>query len=170
MAAQEILQLGSEILRQKAKRVPKGMRGLRKLTDKMFATMDAASGVGLAAPQIGVSLRVIVVDADDVRMALVNPEIAKTSEETILDEEGCLSYSSYYAPIERYESIVVKGRSLEGKDIRIRATDLLARVFQHEIDHLNGTLFLDHLEDPEQLHRVDPETESQSPEEDCEDN
>ena len=98
MAAQEILQLGSEILRQKAKRVPKGMRGLRKLTDKMFATMDAAAGIGLAAPQIGVSLRVIVVDADEVRMALVNPEIVKTSEVSILDEEGCLSYSSYYGP------------------------------------------------------------------------
>ena len=66
------------------------MRGLRKLTDNMFATMEAASGIGLAAPQIGVSLRVIVVDADEVRMAIVNPELVKTSEETILDEEGCL--------------------------------------------------------------------------------
>ena len=166
MAAQEILQLGSEILRQKAKRVPKGMRGLRKLTEKMFATMDAASGIGLAAPQIGVPLRVIVVDADEVRMALVNPEIVKTSEECILDEEGCLSYSSYYGPVNRYQSVVVKGRSLEGKGIRIRATDLLARVFQHEIDHLDGTLFLDRLDDPEQLYRVEPETESDSPAED----
>ena len=166
MAAQEILQLGSEILRQKAKRVPKSMRGLRKLADKMFATMDAASGIGLAAPQIGVSLRVIVVDADEVRMALVNPEIVKTSEERVLDEEGCLSYSSYYGPVSRYQSVVVKGRSLEGKEIRIRATVLLARVFQHEIDHLDGTLFLDRLDDPEQLHRVEPETESDSPAED----
>ena len=166
MAAQEILQLGSEVLRQKAKRVPKGMRGLRKLADKMFATMDAASGIGLAAPQIGVSLRVIVVDADEVRLALVNPEIVKTSEERILDEEGCLSYSSYYGPVNRYQSVVVKGRSLEGKEIRIRATDLLARVFQHEIDHLDGTLFLDRLDDPEQLYRVEPETESDSPAED----
>lgn len=166
MAAQEILQLGSEILRQKAKRVPKGMRGLRKLTDKMFVTMDAASGIGLAAPQIGVSLRVIVVDADEVRMALVNPEIVKTSEESILDEEGCLSYSSYYGLVNRYQSVVVKGRSLEGKEIRIRATDLLARVFQHEIDHLDGTLFLDRLEDPDQLRRVEPESEPDSPAED----
>jgi len=166
VAAQEILQLGSEILRQKAKRVPKGMRGLRKLTDKMFATMDAASGIGLAAPQIGVSLRVIVVDADEVRMAVVNPEIVRTSEESVLDEEGCLSYSSYYGPVNRYQSVVIKGRSLEGKEVRIRATDLLARVFQHEIDHLDGILFLDRLDDPDQLRRVEPETELDSPAED----
>lgn len=169
MATQEILQLGSEILRQKAKEVPKGMRGLRKLTDNMFATMDSASGIGLAAPQIGVSLRVIVVDADEVRMALINPEIVKASEETILDEEGCLSYSSYYGFVNRHQSVVVKGRSLEGKAIRIRATDLLARVFQHEIDHLNGTLFLDHLEDPGQLRRVDPEADLDSTGEDFKD-
>ena len=93
MAVRNVLQLGSETLREKAKPVSKGMRGLRKLTDDMFATMEDASGVGLAAPQVGVPLRVIVVDADEVRMALVNPEIVKTSEETILDEEGCLSYS-----------------------------------------------------------------------------
>lgn len=157
MAVQEILQLGNEILRQKARPVAKGKRGLRKLTDDMFETMDNASGVGLAAPQIGVLLRVIVVDADEVRMALVNPEIVKTSEETVLDEEGCLSHSGYFGPVTRYQSVVVKGRSLEWKDVRIRATDLLARAFQHEIDHLNGTLFLDHLESPDQLRRSDPE-------------
>ncbi len=162
MNTQSILQLGNEILRAKAKPVSKGMRGLRQLTDKMFATMEGASGVGLAAPQIGVSLRVIVVDADEVRMALLNPEIVKTSEETILDEEGCLSYATYYGPVERFQSVVVKGRSLEWKKVRIRATDLLARVFQHEIDHLNGTLFLDRLTDPEQLRRAEPETELDS--------
>lgn len=162
MAAQEILQLGSEILRQKAKCVPKKMRGLRKLTDRMFATMDAASGVGLAAPQIGVSLRVIVVNADDVRMAIINPEIVSTSDETIIDEEGCLSYSSYYGPVKRYQSVVVKGRSLEGKEVRVQAQDLLARVFQHEIDHLNGTLFLDRMEDLSQLCRVESESEANS--------
>ena len=156
----DILQFGSDILRKRAKPVPKDMRGLRKLTEDMFTTMDAASGVGLAAPQIGVPLRVIVVNADDVRMAVVNPEIVKTSEETIEDEEGCLSYASHYGPVKRYQSVVVKGRSLEGKKIRIRATELLARVFQHEIDHLNGTLFVDRLEDPQQLYRVEPESES----------
>ena len=135
------------------------MRGLRKLTDDMFDTMDAVAGVGLAAPQVGVSLRVIVVDADDVRMAVINPEIVKTSGEVIEDEEGCLSHSLYYGPVKRYQSVVVKGRSLEGKAIRIRADDLLARVFQHEIDHLNGTLFLDLMEDPAQLYRVEPESE-----------
>jgi peptide deformylase len=159
MGPDNILQLGNETLRQRAKPVSKGMRGLRQLTERMFATMDAASGVGLAAPQIGVSLRVIVVDADEVRMELVNPEIVKHSDETILDEEGCLSLTSYFGPVERYQSVVVKGRSLEWKQVRIRATDLLARVFQHEIDHLNGTLFVDHLEDPEQLRHADLDEE-----------
>lgn len=165
MAVQEILQLGNEILRQRARPVPKGRRGLRKLADDMFDTMENAAGVGLAAPQIGVSLRVIVVDADDVRMALVNPEIVKTSDETILDEEGCLSHSGYFGPITRYQSVVVKGRSLEWKEVRIRANDLLARVFQHEIDHLNGTLFLDHLESLDLLQRSDAEELSQATEE-----
>ena len=167
MAAQEILQLGNEILRKKAKPVPKGMRGLRKLTDDMFDTMDAAAGVGLAAPQVGVPLRVIVVHADEKRMAVVNPEIVKTSEEAIEDEEGCLSYSSYYGPVKRYQSVVVKGRSPEGKKIRIRAEDLLARVFQHEIDHLDGVMFVDRLEDPEQLYRVEPESEADALPEDA---
>ena len=162
MAVRNVLQLGSETLREKAKPVSKGMRGLRKLTDDMFATMEDASGVGLAAPQVGVPLRVIVVDADEVRMALVNPEIVKTSEETILDEEGCLSYFSYYGPVSRYQSVVVKGRSLEWKKVRIRAEDLLARVFQHEIDHLNGTLFVDRVEDPEEIRRADPEAEPET--------
>ena len=163
MAAKTILQFGNDILRQKAKPVPKGMRGLRRLADDMFATMDDAEGVGLAAPQIGVPLQLIVVDAEDVRMALVNPEIVKTSDVAIVDEEGCLSHSGFYGPVSRYQSVVVKGRSLEWKKVRIRANDLLARVFQHEIDHLNGTLFLDRLDDPSQLQMVEADDEPGAP-------
>ncbi len=163
MPVRTVLQLGNEVLRQKAKPVPKGMRGLRKLADDMFATMDDAEGVGLAAPQIGVPLQVIVVDAEDVRMAIVNPEIVKTSELMIEDDEGCLSYAGYFGPVSRFQTVVVKGRSLEWKKVRIRANDLLARVFQHEIDHLNGTLFLDHVADPEQLQMVEADQEPDAP-------
>ena len=142
---------------------PCGNAGVAEIDRSHVRHDGRCSGVGLAAPQIGVSLRVIVVNAEEMRMAVVNPEIVKTSEETILDEEGCLSHSTYYGLVNRYQSVVVKGRSLEGKEIRIRANDLLARVFQHEIDHLDGKLFLDHLEDPEQLYRVEPDSELDDP-------
>ncbi len=127
---------------------------LQELVDTMFDTLDAANGLGLAAPQIGVSERVIVVDvpADSedesgvaTRMALVNPEIVKAKGEQV-GPEGCLSVPGFFGEVRRALQITVKGQDVHGKDVRMRAEGLLARAFQHEIDHLEGVLFIDRAE------------------------
>ena len=113
--------------------------------------------VGLAAPQIGVSLRVIVIglpEEDDI--VLVNPEIVKKAGERSVDE-GCLSVPGYVGQIKRAESITVKGRNQNGKEIRIKADGLLAQALEHEIDHINGVLYVDHLESGNVLHKIEPE-------------
>lgn len=150
-----------ERLRQKCRRVPSLDRKIQQLIDDMIDTMRAAHGVGLAAPQVGVSLRVCVVqlpeDFDDPRagelIVLINPEIVKMSGEWDPDE-GCLSIPGYVANVKRAYTCTVKAKSREGKEIRVKGSDLLAQAFQHEIDHLNGILFIDHLESPDQLRRL----------------
>jgi peptide deformylase len=121
----------------------------------MVETMRAAPGVGLAAPQIGVSRRVIVVeygeDSPDPEApprpkklyTLVNPEIVRHSDETVLGNEGCLSIPGFYGEVERYQSVTVKGLNRRGQPTRVKAKDWLARIFQHEIDHINGVLYID---------------------------
>ncbi|MER3403951.1 MAG: peptide deformylase [Chloroflexota bacterium] len=161
MAVRPIVVLGNPILRQKAKRVSRIDESIRSLLDDMVETMHAANGIGLAAPQVGVPLRVIVVEYEDTRLQLVNPEIIKVSEETDVAEEGCLSIPHYYGPVRRHSAVVVKGLNRNGKEVRVKADGWVARVLQHEIDHLDGILFIDKLEDPSALHYQPPEEQAE---------
>ncbi len=142
------------LLRQKAKKVTNFGPALKTLTDDMVETMREAPGVGLAAPQVAVSQRVIVVEfapepeegeapKPPKLYRVVNPEIAKVSEEKILGVEGCLSIPGYVGEVERHAAVTVKGFNLQAKPIRVKAEGWLARIFQHEIDHLDGVLFID---------------------------
>jgi peptide deformylase len=144
------------LLRQKAKRVRFIDSSVHKLIANMIETMHAAPGVGLAAPQVGVPLRIIVIGIPEQEdIALINPVIVRRSGERPVDE-GCLSVPGYFGEIKRAASITVKGRDQNGKEIRIKAHDLLAQVLEHEIDHLNGTLYLEHLESTDKLHKIEP--------------
>ena len=148
MAELTIRLLGDPVLRQKAEPVDEIDDDLRRLMDDMMDTMYAADGVGLAAPQVGVSRRVIVVDIreqDTPPFALVNPEIVERSEEVARDEEGCLSIPGLKDIVERPARVVVEGLDRDGNPRRIEAEGLLARVLQHEVDHLDGILFIDRL-------------------------
>jgi len=151
MAIREIVKIGQPVLRQRAAKVNRFGSGLKTLIDDMVETMRAAPGIGLAAPQIGVPERVIVIEIpEDEKIpgsgklyTLINPEIVKASRDEVLGEEGCLSIPNLVGDVWRAQWLTVKGLDVEGKEIRIKATDWLARAFQHEIDHLNGRLFVD---------------------------
>jgi peptide deformylase len=145
-----------KILRGKAKRVGRIDDSVRRLIDDMVETMRQAPGVGLAAPQVGVPLRVIVVEYEGQLYTVINPEIVKSGGE-VTEEEGCLSAPHWQGPVTRAASVVVKGRDRNGKEIRIKAEGWLGRIFQHECDHLDGTLFLDRVQDRSQIHWVEPE-------------
>jgi len=143
------------VLRQKAKRVSRLDNSIQRLIDDMVETMQQANGVGLAAPQVGVSLRVIVLQMpEEEPMAIINPEIVKHLGEQEVNE-GCLSVPGYFGEIKRAASVMVKGRDRQGKAIRIKATGLMAEALEHEIDHLNGTLYIDHVESQDKLHKIE---------------
>jgi len=145
------------ILRQKAKRVSSIDASIQRLINNMVETMHEASGVGLAAPQVGVSLRVIVIEApEEELLVLINPQIVKKSGERMVDE-GCLSIPGYRATVKRSESVTAKGLDRHGKEIRIKAKELLAQALEHEIDHINGVLYIDYLESLDQLRKMGPE-------------
>ena len=144
MSILDIHVLGSPILRAETKIVAEVTDEVRKLADDMFDTMYAAKGIGLAAPQVGRSERLAIVDVDDQRYALINPEIV-WEEGSERSEEGCLSIPDIYGDVDRAQRVLVRALDLEGKQIEIEATDLLARCLQHEIDHLHGRLFIDYL-------------------------
>ena len=158
MAVLEIITPENPILRKKARKVVDfADTKLQTLIDNMVETMLDAPGVGLAAPQVAVSQRVIVVKLPDdeesreeygddagVLYVVLNPEIVKASQEMVEGTEACLSIPGYFGTVDRHEGITIKGFDREGKAIRIKAKDWLARVFQHEIDHLDGVLFIDH--------------------------
>lgn len=155
MTLRKIVTLPDPVLRRKAHAVETFDKNLKTLIDDMVETMREAPGVGLAAPQIGLSERLIVVeyyqhDEDEENeeapkkvWAVLNPEIVKASEEKVMGVEGCLSIPGLVGEVERHQTIQVKGLNKHGKPIKIKAEGWLARIFQHEIDHLNGVLFPD---------------------------
>jgi peptide deformylase len=160
MTLRKIVTLPEPVLRRKAKAVTKFDKDLQTTIDDMVETMREAPGVGLAAPQIGLSERLIVVEyyeheEDEVKAeeneeevpkkvwAVLNPEIVKASEEKVMGVEGCLSIPNLVGEVERHTEIQVKGLNRHGKPMKIKAKGWLARIFQHEIDHLNGVLFTD---------------------------
>ena len=154
MAIHNVITSENPILRQKAKKVHRFDSSISKLIEDMFETMHAAHGVGLAAPQIAISVRIFVAEFEDRKIAMVNPEIVKAEGED-LGTEGCLSIPGYVGDnIRRATTVVVKGQDARGKNIRVRAEGWLARILQHEIDHLDGILFLDRLDSPEDLREV----------------
>ncbi len=146
------------VLRQKAKRVSRIDGSVQRLIDNMMETMQQANGVGLAAPQVGVPLRVIVLQMpDEEPVAIINPELVKSAGEQEVTE-GCLSILGYFGEIKRSASVTVKGRNRQGKAIRIKATGLKAEALEHELDHLNGVLYIDHLESRDKLYKVEAGT------------
>jgi len=146
------------VLRRKAKRVPKIDSSIQRLIDDMIETMRQTNGVGLAAPQVGVSLRVVVLQMPgEAPIAIVNPQMVKRSGEREVIE-GCLSVPGYYGEIKRSVSVTVKGWDRQGKAIRIKATGLMAQALEHELDHLNGILYIDHIESQDRLHKIEPDT------------
>ena len=157
MAVREIVSLPEPVLRKKARKVTDFGPELQTLIDDMVETMRVAPGVGLAAPQVDASVRVIVVEygeEDEEETAVippklytvVNPEITRFSTESEVGSEGCLSIPGFAGDVERPLGITIKGQNRRGQPIRIKAEGWLARIFQHEIDHLDGVLFIDRAE------------------------
>lgn len=172
MALRTIRTVPDLILRQKAKRVKTVDKNLRQLIVDMKETMAAANGVGLAAPQVGISLRIVVVSIPhkgekNEEYVIINPEIVRRKGERVV-KEGCLSIPGYIGEILRSERVRLRGTDPEGKEIRIHAEGMLAEVLEHETDHLNGVLYVDHLESQDKLEKVEPppptqEAASQNP-------
>ncbi|MBI3953833.1 MAG: peptide deformylase [Chloroflexi bacterium] len=155
------------VLRRKASRVAAIDRSVKRLAADMLETMHAAGGVGLAAPQVGVSLRLIVIQVPEQEpLTLVNPQVVRRSGQREV-EEGCLSIPGYRGLLERSLDVAVKAVDLSGKDVRVRAQAeqpeqaLLAQALEHELDHLNGVLFIDHIHDPAKLYKIDPDSSGQ---------
>ena len=156
MAILPIVSFDNPVLRQKAKRVSAIDGSIQRLIDDMIETMQNASGAGLAAPQVGVPLKVIVIQLPEREpFALINPEVVKRSGEREVIE-GCLSVPGYRGNIKRSLSVTVKGQNREGKQVRVKAKELLAQALEHEIDHLNGMLYIDHVEGMDKLYRIEP--------------
>lgn len=151
MALREIVIHPAPVLRRKARKVTDFGPELQTLIDDMIETMRLAPGVGLAAPQVDVPLRVIVVEFGDEEdedvppklYSVVNPELIKASKETEIGVEGCLSIPGFAGEVERSVDVIVKGQNRRGQPVRIKASGWLARIFQHEINHLDGVLFID---------------------------
>jgi peptide deformylase len=151
MAVLEVLQIGNPVLRKRGAKVTRFDEGLARLAEDMIETMHAQNGVGLAAPQVGVSTRLIVVEMPEdedypspgERWVMCNPEVVKASRETEIGQEGCLSVAGYVGMVERPTAVTIRGQDLTGRKVRVKATDFMARAFLHEIDHLNGILYVD---------------------------
>ena len=154
MAIREIVTLPNDVLRRKARKVTDFGPELQSLIDDMIETMRAAPGVGLAAPQVNVSQRVIVVefgDELDEEVApelyiVVNPRIKRPAREMVLGQEGCLSIPDLVGDVQRSTSATIQGQNRRGHNIKIKTEGWLTRIFQHEVDHINGVLFIDKAE------------------------
>jgi len=142
MAVLNIRKAGDTVLKKKAEPVVRIDRKIKQLLDDMSQTMYHADGVGLAAPQVGVSQRIIVIDVGEGLIELINPVIT-ASEGSLISMEGCLSVPGIYGDVERCTTVTVEGFDRHRKKVRISATDLLAKALQHEIDHLEGILFIE---------------------------
>ncbi|MER2598682.1 MAG: peptide deformylase [Caldilineales bacterium] len=162
MTKLDIKLIGDDVLRREARKVKRFDKMLHKLLDDMVQTMREAPGIGLAAPQIGLAERIIVVelpqDDEDPQSGklyeFINPEIVFESAEEVEGEEGCLSIPNIVGDVWRAQHVVVKGQDRHGKPQKLEAHEWLARAFQHEIDHLNGVLFIDRVEGPQALRRL----------------
>lgn len=160
MAVLQIRTLPDPILRRKAKRVSRIDGSVRKLIDDMIDTLHAEPNrAGLAAPQVGVLLRVAVIELPEQELiTLINPEVVKKEGERIV-QEGCLSIPGYFGEIKRAVTVKVKAKDRYGKEFRLKAEGLLAQALEQEIEHLNGTLYIDHLENPDKLFEAVQEEE-----------
>lgn len=170
MTVKPIITLDDPILREKSKKVSRFGERLEELVEDMFDSLHAVGGLGLAAPQIGVLRRVFVIEipaevdeegkeiAPAERYVMVNPEIVRSRGEEEM-EEGCLSIPGYRGLVKRATSLVIKGQDLKGRRIRYRGQGTLAQAFQHEIDHLDGILYLDRLESFDDLWRIETKKE-----------
>lgn len=151
MAIRDIVYVPEPVLRRKAHKVTDFGASFQQLVDDMVETMRDAPGVGLAAPQVGVDQRLVVIenhdDDDDPRptklYVLVNPEIVQASEEKVIGVEGCLSVPGLVGEVSRHKQITVKAQNRRGQNVKIKVSDWTARIFQHEIDHLDGVLYTD---------------------------
>ncbi len=161
MAVLPIRTVPDPVLREKSRRIRTVDRSIQKLITDMFETRDDAPGVGLSASQVGLPLRLIVIALpEQEEICLINPEVVKRKGERLVDE-GCLSVPGYMGQIKRSETITVKGRNRQGKEVRIRADELLAQALEHEIDHINGVLYLDRLETMDDLRKIEPKPEEE---------
>jgi peptide deformylase len=151
----ELRTFGDPVLKSETRDVTEFGDDLRKLTDLMFDVMEREDGIGLAANQIGIAKKVFVWHNPETeeRFVLVNARIVERSEETVTDSEGCLSVPGHSMQVPRHERVVVEGQTVTGQTVTVEATGLLARIFQHEIDHLEGHIILDRAI-PEERKRV----------------
>ena len=170
MAVRPILQIGDPRLRQKAKRVSRIDDSIQRLIDDLIDTMRAAQGVGLAATQVGVPLRIAVIELPPGEpegpkpevIVLINPQIVRTSGEELMDE-ACLSIPGFAGEIRRFRNVTVKALNRQGKEFRVKGTGLLAQALQHEIDHLDGVLYVDRAERVEKLEERAPSQQAHPP-------
>lgn len=159
MVVRRILTADEPMLREKTKRVADFDASLHRLLDDLLETMRDAPGIGLAANQVGVPLQVAVIEIDGKITELINPKLVRRSG-GVVDWEGCLSIPGFVAEVERAEKVTVKARDRHGKEFRVKGDELLGRALQHEIDHLNGVLYIDYLESLEELVRVSEASET----------
>jgi peptide deformylase len=165
MAIREIIYASDPRLREKAKHVKQFGPALKTLAEDMIETLHAAHGLGLAAPQIGLLQRIFVAelpeDENDPQsgkpFVIINPEVVKASSKEVEGEEGCLSIPTWWGLVWRREWVIVKAQDVNGKPVRYKVEGLLARVFQHEMDHLDGILFVDRVESSDKLWQIKPE-------------